>query len=102
MGMVACKDCGKEISDSAKACPGCGAPTGKGGFPWRWVLGIPAGLFTMFMIYGLSIPEEHHRAREIREVCVDMARKSGQNEQHCWEEEYRQKQAADERRSGGK
>jgi len=25
MAMVKCKECGKEISDTAKACPHCGA-----------------------------------------------------------------------------
>ena len=26
MSMTSCKDCGKEISSSAAACPSCGAP----------------------------------------------------------------------------
>jgi hypothetical protein len=26
MALVACKECGKEMSDQAAACPGCGAP----------------------------------------------------------------------------
>lgn len=28
MGMVFCRGCGKEIHDSASACPHCGAPQG--------------------------------------------------------------------------
>jgi hypothetical protein len=27
MALVKCGECGKEISDKAAACPGCGAPT---------------------------------------------------------------------------
>lgn len=27
MALVACGECGKEVSDKAPACPGCGAPT---------------------------------------------------------------------------
>jgi hypothetical protein len=26
MALVTCSDCGKEVSDRAKACPNCGAP----------------------------------------------------------------------------
>lgn len=26
MSLIQCAECGKEISDSASACPGCGAP----------------------------------------------------------------------------
>lgn len=26
MALIACAECGKEISDKAAACPGCGAP----------------------------------------------------------------------------
>lgn len=26
MGLIYCKDCGKQISDSAQACPFCGSP----------------------------------------------------------------------------
>ncbi|GEM_PF-1743372 len=30
MALVSCKECGKEISDQAAACPSCGAPVAKG------------------------------------------------------------------------
>jgi len=26
MALIKCKECGKEVSDKAAACPGCGAP----------------------------------------------------------------------------
>ncbi|MEI6177143.1 MAG: zinc-ribbon domain-containing protein, partial [Verrucomicrobiota bacterium] len=29
MALIKCKECGKEISTSAKACPSCGAPLKK-------------------------------------------------------------------------
>ncbi|MCM1178019.1 MAG: TM2 domain-containing protein [Bacteroidales bacterium] len=29
MALIVCKDCGKEISDAAAACPHCGAPVAK-------------------------------------------------------------------------
>lgn len=28
MALVECPDCGKKVSDSAPACPGCGCPAG--------------------------------------------------------------------------
>ena len=28
MALISCHECGKEISDSASSCPGCGAPIG--------------------------------------------------------------------------
>ncbi len=30
MSMIACAECNREISSLARACPGCGAPVGKG------------------------------------------------------------------------
>ena len=30
MALIKCRECGKEISDRAGACPGCGAPLGNG------------------------------------------------------------------------
>lgn len=33
MALVACKECGKEVSDKAPSCPSCGAPTGAAGAP---------------------------------------------------------------------
>ena len=29
MAMVACPECGKQVSSTAPACPGCGAPVAK-------------------------------------------------------------------------
>ena len=29
MALISCSECGKEVSDKAKSCPGCGAPIGK-------------------------------------------------------------------------
>ncbi|MFR6378429.1 MAG: zinc-ribbon domain-containing protein [Oscillospiraceae bacterium] len=36
MALIKCPECGREISDTASACPGCGAPVRKPG----WVLFI--------------------------------------------------------------
>lgn len=31
MAMIKCPECGRDISDAASACPGCGAPVRKAG-----------------------------------------------------------------------
>lgn len=33
MALIHCAECGREISDKASACPGCGAPLATGGQP---------------------------------------------------------------------
>jgi hypothetical protein len=43
MAMTKCRECGKDLSDLAFACPHCGAPTGRGygyGYEYRSVAGI--------------------------------------------------------------
>jgi hypothetical protein len=30
VALIKCRECGKEVSDKAAACPGCGAPIGSG------------------------------------------------------------------------
>lgn len=69
MAIIECKECGGKVSDSAAACPHCGAPvavaavsaapeeaTKKGG-RWKWVLawifGVPVGLFVLLMAIGM-------------------------------------------------
>ena len=42
MALVRCRECGREISDQAPACPGCGAPLHvAGGVPAAWVTPPP-------------------------------------------------------------
>ena len=35
MALIQCSECGKEISDKAASCPGCGAPVGKNTHPHK-------------------------------------------------------------------
>ncbi len=43
--LVTCAECGREISDQASACPGCGAPASRSAPVYdeqgRWVSGEP-------------------------------------------------------------
>lgn len=78
MALIACRECGNEISTDARACPKCGAinrqPKSK-----TWLL-IPLFLIAVVFIWGLSIsntPEAKAKARE--RAAIDM----------CWEEHER-------------
>ncbi|HVW26425.1 MAG TPA: zinc-ribbon domain-containing protein [Polyangiaceae bacterium] len=51
MALVKCKDCGNEVSTSAKTCPKCGAPAPKGISVGRILLGV-VGAFVALSIIG--------------------------------------------------
>lgn len=45
--MIPCKECGREISQAAKSCPGCGAPNvrpGMSAWPFFIILGLVAAM----------------------------------------------------------
>jgi zinc-ribbon domain len=84
MAMIACKECGTEISTTAKACPKCGAVVPRPKI-WPWVIGVPVALFIALLLFGLSIPEYESRAREVRQVCEKMA---GPGQRYICDEQY--------------
>lgn len=45
MALVYCRECGKQVSDSAASCPGCGASNGKKGEKSH----IAAGILALFL-----------------------------------------------------
>ena len=47
MALVACKDCGTQVSTSAKACPKCGSKVPK----FKWWLWIPLALLILFFAF---------------------------------------------------
>jgi len=55
MALVKCPECGREVSDKAKACPGCGRPIAKLGQKasrntgWLAILGI----FLLMVAFGI-------------------------------------------------
>lgn len=94
MALIKCAECGKEISDQAVACPGCGAPVSgvakvelaapakqqkKAPKLWLW---IPlAALGVWFVIAAVSPPspetKERMRQQDAIELCwKDQGRKS--------------------------
>lgn len=68
MALTTCKECSKEISTTAKACPHCGAKVPR----TKWWLWVPLGLVALFFGYGLTIPEYQGRATRARELCEKM------------------------------
>lgn len=55
MAIVACADCGKEVSDRAEKCPHCGRVSpgaySRKGFNWWWALIVFVALFaTCFLM----------------------------------------------------
>lgn len=49
MALVKCKECGSEVSNSAKTCPKCGAPMPKKTSFFTWVVGA----FLVAFFYGM-------------------------------------------------
>ncbi len=69
MALTSCKECGGQVSTTAKACPQCGAKVPH----TKWWLWIPLTLLLAFLAFGFSIPEYEGRAREVRNLCEKMA-----------------------------
>ncbi|MBD9583585.1 zinc ribbon domain-containing protein [Delftia sp. DLF01] len=95
MALIACEECGKMVSDKAAACPQCGAPIAgapssapvappseQKGSIWKWIIGLPVGLFVILFLVGSCIgntPEgkEKRRQRDVIELCrKEQARQS--------------------------
>jgi hypothetical protein len=76
MTLVACKECGTEVSTSAKACPKCGSKVPK----TKWWLWVPLGLGAAFLLFGAVVgrsPEAQGKGQARR--AIDL----------CWEEQKR-------------
>lgn len=49
MALIACSECGNEVSTQASACPKCGAKVPR----TRWWLWVPLGLLAAIFLIGL-------------------------------------------------
>ena len=58
MALIACKDCGTEVSTSARACPKCGAKVPK----VKWWLWIPLALIVLFFSFPYIAHSPSERA----------------------------------------
>ena len=64
MALIQCSECGREVSDQASSCPGCGAPTGKSPIadtppkettPIIGIVAIGLGLASILMPYFAAV-----------------------------------------------
>jgi hypothetical protein len=69
MAMTECKECHKEVSDSAAICPHCGKRQ-RMHRGW-WFLIVPAGCFALLLVIGFSIPKHVSEANALRSICMD-------------------------------
>ncbi|MGK5017684.1 hypothetical protein [Janthinobacterium sp. HLS12-2] len=70
MALIACRECSKQYSDSASACPQCGARVKKRRL-WIWIpLSIPIA-FILFAVLRTRAPDEDEkiRARDAIDLC---------------------------------
>lgn len=91
MAIISCKECSGKVSDTAATCPHCGAPVvapmpaavapvaveKSGGGWWKWVLGVPVGLFILMMVIGSlssggggSAPDAKTMDRRVYQQCL--------------------------------
>lgn len=86
MALVACKECGREVSSSAAKCPHCGKKLRMG------LLGkalITLGVIGVaFIGFGMMIPEHVAKANSVRRICEKHLIPSGQATQFQCDQEY--------------
>lgn len=59
MALMACRECGREISNLATVCPHCGAPVvagSRGGSGRKWTIGFLVALFALVVLRLLADP----------------------------------------------
>lgn len=76
MALITCKECGTEVSSTAKTCPKCGARVAPKSNVLLWVIGTPVALLVLFLGFGASIrasdplTAEKDKARARYELCM--------------------------------
>lgn len=76
MPLVACKECGKDISSRANSCPHCGISLKKPSILWK-VVALPLVIiFLVLIVVGMFMPDEPYQQTDAR-----MAIKA------CWDQQ---------------
>lgn len=76
MALQVCKECGNEVSSTAKACPKCGAKVPH----TKWWLWVPLGLLGAFFVLAAFLgnsPEAQAKGRDRRAIA------------YCWDQQQR-------------
>lgn len=79
MALTNCKECGREISSKASACPHCGAKIPK----FKWWLWIPLGLIVAFFSIGWLTPQYEIDAIQRRNACELMIKSEPYRQREC-------------------
>jgi len=74
MALTKCKECGHEISKSAKACPGCGAVVKRTSLFTKFVAGF-IGVVVFFAFFGSCLERQGQADREYRESQAEQQQK---------------------------
>lgn len=79
MAVGKCKECGGQVSSSAKACPHCGAAPPKRTSVVTWLFGGIFGFSLIGMVISLAVPEspEQVAAQAIRSAELVAENKKG-------------------------
>jgi len=82
--MTPCRECGKEISSIAEACPNCGAKVLRSGMPrWLWIPIALVGGFLLLLVIGANAPPPDEKARARMAIAT------------CWDEQAKKSNAPD-------
>lgn len=82
MALVACRECGHQVSTEANACPKCGARVPR----TKWWLWVPIGLVAAFLGFGAMVggtPEAQEKSQQQAAVRL------------CWDEQSRKSLSPD-------
>lgn len=72
MAIIECRECKAKVSSEAVTCPACGVRVKPKAKVLRWVLGVPAAIFALFMVVGmLNSNPEKTQARNAYDTCLD-------------------------------
>jgi hypothetical protein len=67
LSLAPCRECGKEISTSARACPHCGSPVKR----VKWWLWVPLGLLVAIVGF-VALQPSRGDAADVRDACRKM------------------------------
>lgn len=85
MALIACKECGNQVSTKARACPGCGAKVPH----TKWWLWGPLGVVVSVIVFGeVAGNSPEGRAKAQARGAIDL----------CWKEQERKSLTPDTER----
>ena len=92
--MIACTECGREISERAQACPSCGAPNksapmGGGIKALLWIVGAVIGIGILVPVIGTASKPMLTQAQKDAKIPALVAIKMCRVDKNCYDYEMR-------------